>query len=82
MTSTETRPADLTAHEFDISCEQCDEPGAVMVKGCADQCHMALCWAHLAKLQRDFEACKPATCAACYRPFIHFDTHFDLAEIG
>lgn len=76
-------PADLTDLEFDIPCEfpGCDEPAAVMAKGCADPVHVATCGRCLAKLEGDFEACKPATCSICYRPFMHFSTHYDLAEI-
>lgn len=74
----------LVAHEFSIPCEHpgCGQPASVMSKGCADPVHVATCGHCLEGLRRSFEECKPAVCSICYRPFIHFETHFDIVSIG
>lgn len=84
MTAVLDLPVDLGAYEFSIPCEfpNCDEPAAVMCKGCGDPYPVATCGRCLAQLESDFEALQPATCAVCFRPFMHFDTHYDLATIG
>lgn len=82
--SVEVLPASLAEHEFSIACEaprHCDVPAAVMVQGCADTRHKALCVLHLAELKLQFERCKPCVCSVCYRPFMHFETHFTTESI-
>jgi hypothetical protein len=71
--------------EFDLPCgwedHPCDRDAAVMCKGCADEDGRALCIDHYFELQGWFDEQMPATCEVCYRPFMHFDTHYSTINL-
>lgn len=83
MTAVVELPADLAHLEFDIPCEArgCDNPAYVMCKGCSDARHAAICKEHLAGVRRRFESKGVVVCSGCERPWLHFETHYDLTEI-
>lgn len=77
---------DFLGLNLGIGCEfpQCTAPATVMSKGCADKHHAAVCPGHLRQLQSRFEsiaAAKPTVCTHCYRPWLFFETHYDLVNI-
>ncbi|MBB3752421.1 hypothetical protein FHT44_004933 [Mycolicibacterium sp. BK634] len=77
---------DLSEMEFDIQCEfpRCTASAVVMSKGCADDHHAAICAGHLREMQARFEAIgaeKPTVCTHCHRPWLFFETHYDLVNI-
>lgn len=73
----------LSELEFDLSCEfkGCDKTATVMCKGCADHRHFAICTEHLEYRRRWFYTRPHAFCINCHRPWVNFDTHYDVTEI-
>ncbi len=74
---------DLSTFEFNLSCEchDCDKPAAVMCKGCGDSRHYAICRPHLDRTRRWFKSKSAVVCKICYRPWVNFDTHYDVQDI-
>lgn len=85
MTSVVGMPVDLDRFEFDIPCEWEDDPchrdAALVAKGCDDQDGRPLCIDHYFELQQWFDEQMPATCTVCYRPFMHFETHYSVIKL-
>lgn len=85
MTEMLIAPADLTQYEaeFSIPCEwpACREQAVVMAKGCSSKRHFSMCSAHLAERREWFHAQGRVICDGCNRPFIFFETHYDLVGI-
>lgn len=75
----------LSEFEFSVPCEwddyPCDKPATVMCKACSDDYPHAICLEHLIILQRWFDEQKPAVCAICNRPFMHFETHYSIGSV-
>ena len=74
---------DLLAYEFKLACEHedCDEPAAVMGRGCGDTDYVAVCAGHYEWIQRVFYQAAVTTCAGCLRPFTEFFDHYDIKKI-
>lgn len=81
MTAALIAPADLSEFEFDIPCEICDEPALVGQKGCADPEPVTLCRDCYMENRRWFYDQDAAWCSFCYRPFLHYETHFDIINL-
>lgn len=75
---------DLSSLEFSIACEwpDCDDPAAVMGRGCVDDRHIAVCDGHhqwIRELVADVDPVVP--CAVCGMPMCVFDYHFDIQSL-
>ncbi|QRY51821.1 hypothetical protein [Mycolicibacterium septicum] len=83
MTAPLIEVVDLGEYEFSISCEfpGCSEDAIAMCKGCSDPKHAAVCPYHLSAVKKRFDQNIGKQCQTCYRPFMHFDTHYQLADL-
>lgn len=83
MTAPLVVPIDLADYEFEISCEfpGCNESAIAMCRGCSDARHAAVCPYHLSAVKKRFEQNLGKACETCHRPFMHFDTHYELADL-
>ncbi len=83
MTAALIAPEDLSQYEFHLPCEfpGCDEEAAVMSKGCADPRHSAICPRHYEGVRRHFHDNLKKLCKDCHRPWVHFETHYDIVAI-
>lgn len=86
MTATLLAPADISSFEFHIPCEwreyECPHPATVMSQGCTDDRPYAICNQHLDHVKKFIAAHKWHTCDTCSRPFLHFETHYDVMSIA
>ncbi len=82
-TSSLVSPADLAEYEFDIPCEfpGCKTGAVVMSKGCADSHHRAVCQRHYEGVRKYFFEHLNVRCLHCHRPWVHFETHYDIVPI-
>lgn len=75
----------LILDEPSIACEwpeQCDRTASVMLKGCDDDRHYAVCAPHFRMTREWFHSLKPyPVCNACERPLMHFESHYDVVGI-
>ncbi len=83
MTATLIAPADLSSYEFDIPCEfpGCGDDASVMSKGCADSGYRAICERHYQGVRKYFYDQDKVVCKDCHRPWVHFETHYDIVAI-
>lgn len=83
-TATESTFLPFILEEPVIACEwpNCDKTASVMVRGCNDDRHYAICAPHLRERQEWFASiASMQICADCHRPLMHFSTHFDTQAI-
>lgn len=80
MTAPLIAPLDLEDIGFSIRCEyHCEQPAVVMCKGCADHAHAALCAHHLGVVRQRFDDhAGRVVCENCHRPWLAFETHYDV----
>lgn len=83
MTAALIAPADLSQYEFDIPCEfpGCKNEAAVSCKGCADARHRLICEPHHQWVRKFFYDQDAVVCKTCHRPWVHFDTHYEVAPL-
>jgi hypothetical protein len=74
---------DMSTFEFDLACEaeNCDKSAVVMCKACGDLRYFAICRGHLNYARRWFESHRAVVCSICHRPWLHFETHYDVQDI-
>ena len=81
--SVKADPLNLADFEFDIPCDfpNCETAATVVCKGCADPHHYAICAPHLEGRRKWFYEQRAVACSTCFRPWMHFDTHFEVSPL-
>lgn len=74
----------LSDLELSIECDhdECPNTAVVAVKGCTDKEPWLICRQHFNRLSDEVSKVitdGPVVCEGCYRPIMHFCTHYDVS---
>jgi len=83
VTAPNINAEDLSEFEFDIPCEgeHCDNAAVELCKACGDKRYYAICRECEIFARRWFESKGYVQCAVCQRPWIYFETHYDILPL-